>query len=154
LFHRDIFEKLRVTRRLMRGHRTRRLSPSRASTRTESKQPERPIPLPTIRRHEQPRTTEECCQRSDGIALPNIDADRCDRRNRRIRSAHATAGELEKPLIFGIETVSARSRKRKQPLRALATREMLSDHIFGNRRPAIRARANPKPRRSRNGEAV
>ena len=56
---------------------------------------------------------------------------------------HATAGALQKPLFSGIETLSARSRKRKQPLRALVTREMLSNHIFGNRRAAIPARANP-----------
>src|ERR1700726_3891421 len=67
---------------------------------------------------------------------------------------HATAGALQKPLFSGIETLSARSRKRKQPLRALVTREMKSSHIFGNRRAAIRARANPNPRRGRNGGPV
>jgi len=95
--------------------------------------------------------------------VPNIDADRRDRYNRRIatRTAsmaalgfHATAGELQKPLYSGIETLSAYSLKKKQPLRALVTREVLCDHIFGNRRAAIPARANPKPRRSRNGGSV
>jgi hypothetical protein len=36
LFYQDIFDKLHFTCRLMHGHRTRPLSPSRASTRTES----------------------------------------------------------------------------------------------------------------------
>jgi hypothetical protein len=55
---------------------------------------------------------------------------------------HATAGELQKPLISGIETLSARSLQRKQLRRASATREMLSNHIFANRRAAIPWRAN------------
>jgi hypothetical protein len=84
-------------------------------------------------------TTGECATRTASMAAFGF---------------HAAAGESQKPLCSGVETLSAGSRKRKQPVRALITRELLSNHIFGNRRAAIRARANSKPRRRRMADGM
>jgi hypothetical protein len=135
--------------------------------RLDSHRIERPGRRIPLAKQSSARTTKECCHRSDGIAVP-IDADRCDRNNRRIRHAHHLNGGIWLPRHGRrvAETLMFRDRNafipdRKRFLRdrlkgnnsrgSFVTREMLSNHIFGNRHAAIPSRANPKPRRRRNG---
>ena len=64
---------------------------------------------------------------------------------------HTAAGELQKPLCFGIEMLPrVRANIKGTTTAGVMPHEILSNHIFANRRAAIPARANPKPRRGRN----
>ena len=116
-------------------------SPALPFPRLDSYRIERParrIPLPTPRPHEHRRTTKECCHRSDGIAVPRIGANQCDRHNRRILHARATAGEFEKvgeTLIFRV----------RNALRALKQKETTTAGVSGAR-DAVQSHFRESPR--------
>jgi hypothetical protein len=76
---------------------------------------------------------------------PEIRHARC--LNASISHSTPAAGELQKPLCFGIETLSAHLRRRRQLLRVLIRREILSNHIFGKSRAGISPARESKTRR-------